>query len=291
MENELMVVRQLPIIEEQLRSVQAEIEAMTKDAMSLACTEDSYRDVKKVRADLRKKFETLEERRKQIKDAVMAPYIAFEETYKQCVSSLFNKADADLKKKIDDIENGLKADKTAEVVAYYNELLQSEGLDWIAELGYKPKVTMSVTTKALKEQAKDLVYRYVDDAATIDALPDRDEIMVEYRKTLDANGSIKAVAARHAALEEQKRRSEERQKRQEEEQQWMAEAQQLVAENAAKEMSSDPDAVISAAKEARIVEPMLEKSCLCKFYAKGTKDQLKALKDFMERSGIEYGSL
>jgi len=60
MENELIVVRQLPVIEERLRSVRAEIEDKTKEAMSLVCTEDTYRDVKKVRSELNRQFDALE---------------------------------------------------------------------------------------------------------------------------------------------------------------------------------------------------------------------------------------
>ena len=54
METKLQVItlKQLPIIEEHLQLVKADVEARTKNAMQLVCTEETRGDVKKIRAEL-----------------------------------------------------------------------------------------------------------------------------------------------------------------------------------------------------------------------------------------------
>ena len=91
---DLIVIRQLPVIEEHLRSIKEQIEAEVKQALSLVCCDDTVQSVKATRAELRKKFEALEVQRKQVKTAIMAPYEQFDKVYKECVSDIFNRADA-----------------------------------------------------------------------------------------------------------------------------------------------------------------------------------------------------
>ena len=121
MENNLIVVKQLPIIEDQLRQVKASVDARVAQVLALACTEATYKDVKKARAELNKEFQDLEARRREVKKAILAPYEAFEKLYKECAADAFTKADAELKAKIASVENGIKGAKRDEIVAFYNE--------------------------------------------------------------------------------------------------------------------------------------------------------------------------
>ena len=79
--DQLIVVRQLPVIEEHLRTVKTNVEQRTATACALVCTPETLQEVKKVRTELRKEFEDLEDRRKQVKTAVLAPYDQFLSTY------------------------------------------------------------------------------------------------------------------------------------------------------------------------------------------------------------------
>ena len=83
MENNLIVVKQLPIIEDQLRQVKASVDDRVAQALSLACTEETYKNVKKARAELNKEFQDLEARRREVKKAILAPYKGFEKLYKE----------------------------------------------------------------------------------------------------------------------------------------------------------------------------------------------------------------
>ena len=82
---ELIVIKQLPVIEERLRELSTEIDEKINVALALECTEDSYKDVKKARAELKKQFDELESKRKDVKNAVLTPYNNFEEIYKVCI--------------------------------------------------------------------------------------------------------------------------------------------------------------------------------------------------------------
>lgn len=74
MAQELITVKQLPVIEERLQSISEEVQAQTAAALALAVTEDTVKQVKKERAELSKSFKALEEQRKAVKAAVMAPF-------------------------------------------------------------------------------------------------------------------------------------------------------------------------------------------------------------------------
>ena len=119
MSEELILVKQLPVIEEHLRNFAGSIDQQVAAALSLACTESTVKDVKKVRADLNKQFATLEEQRKAVKAAVLGPYEQFQQVYDKCVSTKFKLADVNLKNKIDEVEDVLRDQKEANIRDYY----------------------------------------------------------------------------------------------------------------------------------------------------------------------------
>lgn len=283
----IIELRQIPVIEERLKAVRDDVLKVTSEATSLICTEDNYKDIKKVRADLTKRFKAVEEQRKAVKAAIMAPYEAFEKVYRECITDPFSKADFDLKAKINIVEDGLKAQKTSELYDYYDELVFASGVEWLADMPYEPDVTMSVSLKKLKEDAKAYVERIIADVETIDSLNNSAEVTVEYKKTLNLAAAISAVNARRAAVEEQTRSEEEarriREERREAEAATMAAVPepvaavpQVIAENATEFEESD------TAKD-----PVYE----VRFFVRGTRDQLKAMKAYFEKEGLIYGSL
>lgn len=85
----LAYVKQLPIIQENLRDAKADIEARTQLAQSLVCTAESLKSIKETRAKLNKDFAWFEEQRKEVKTQVLAPYEEFERVYKECVTKNF----------------------------------------------------------------------------------------------------------------------------------------------------------------------------------------------------------
>lgn len=107
--NELIKVVQLPVIEEQLRSMKEAVDKRVEEALSLVCTEETIQTVKSARAELNKEFQALEEQRKEVKKAVLGPYERFEAVYKECVSDAFKTADAALKGKVEATEREINS--------------------------------------------------------------------------------------------------------------------------------------------------------------------------------------
>ena len=182
---QVIELQQLPIIVERLHSVKADIEQRTADALSLVCTEQTYKSVKDARAQLTKEFKEYEAQRIAVKDKILEPYTEFEKVYRECITVPFQTADAELKRKITDVTSGIVAQKTDAVQEYYNELVAAAGIDWMDDLTYRPKVNMSDSVTALKKQAKAFVDGIVSDVTAIDAMESSAEVMVEYRKNLD----------------------------------------------------------------------------------------------------------
>lgn len=276
MDKGIIEVKQLPIIVEQLQEVKAEVTAKVEQALSLVCTEDTVKDVKKVRSDLNKELKDYEERRKAVKTAIMKPYNDFEEIYKDCISDTYKKADTELKGKIDSVENELKEQKKAEVKGYFDEYLTATGIDFVTFENANINVTLSASMKSLKEQAKAFVDKIVDDLNLIDTQENKDEIMYEYKQSLNVSNAITTVANRYKAIEEAKAREEERKAREQ------AEAE------AATKVESVVEAVAPPTVEPIAPPVEEEKTYTLKFTVRGTMPQLKALKEFLNNGGYDY---
>ena len=59
-DKQIMVLEALPIIKTHLEKLSIEIKEKVDKSLSLVCTEDTVKDVKKVRAELNKEFQELE---------------------------------------------------------------------------------------------------------------------------------------------------------------------------------------------------------------------------------------
>lgn len=269
---EMIAVKQLPIIVEQLQQVKAEVAAKVDFALRLVCTEDTVKDVKKVRSELNKELAEYEASRKAVKKAILTPYEQFEVVYNDCVSDTYKKADTELKRKIDSVENELKAQKAAEVKAYFDEYLQSKGIDFVTFESAHINVTLSASMKSLKKQAKAFIDKIACDLALIDTQEHKDDILYEYKQSLNVSSAITMVTYRYKAFEEAKAREEERKAR-----------EQAAAEAAAKVEAVAPPTVEPIAPP---VEE--EKTYTLKFTVRGTMPQLKALKEFLNNGGYDY---
>lgn len=276
MENNIIQVKQLPIIVEQLHEVKAEVTAKVEQALSLVCTEDTVKDVKKVRSELNKELKDYEERRKAVKKAIMTPYEQFETVYKDCISDTYKKADTELKGKIDSVENELKEQKKAEVKGYFDEYLTATGIDFVTFENANINVTLSASMKSLKEQAKAFVDKIVDDLNLIDTQEHKDDILYEYKQSLNVSNAITTVTNRYKAIEEAKAREEERKAR-----------EQAEAESAAK-VEEVVEAVTPPTVEPIAPPVEEEKTYTLKFTVRETMPRLKALKEFLNNGGYDY---
>lgn len=268
---ELIIVKQLPIIEERLKGLSIEIDEKVKYAKSLVVSDETVKDVKKVRAELSKEFKELENKRKMVKEKVLTPYQAFEEVYKTCVSDKYKQADADLKNKIDEVEKEQKRLKEEEILSYFNEYALSNNVEWLKNYYQMANIniTLSASIKSLREQVKTFIDKVIDDLKLIDTQEHKAKILVEYKKTLNVSNAITTVTDRIKKEEEEIQKLEELAKRKE--------AEATVIERV------EDVATIEAPTEEK-----QEKIYNMTFKVYGTMEQLKEIKNYMEKVGLRY---
>lgn len=213
MEESIIKIEQLPVITQRLQTIKADVTGRVNEAKGLVCTEDTVKTVKQARAELNKEFTYWENKRKEVKKAVLTPYEQFESIYKDCITDVFKAADKDLKSKIDSVECELKEQKRKEVTEYFDEYVASKGIDFLTFEKANINVTLSASMKSLKEQAKVIVDRVCDDLELIETQERKEEILYEYKRCLVVSAAIKLVADRYKAIEEAKARAEERRAR------------------------------------------------------------------------------
>lgn len=277
---DLIVVKQLPIIEQNLRSIASEVDAQVTAALSMVCTENTYKDVKKIRSALNGQFTELEEQRKGVKAAVMGPYESFLKVYDECVSSKFKAADVALRGKINLVEDGLKDQKSEKIKAYYDEYAKSLNIGFIQFERSGVCVTMTASEKSLREACKAFLDGIADGLAMIETQEHRDEILVEFKKSLNAAQAVAFVAERHRQIEAEKERAEQRRIAEEEARQHAAEVKAATPEPA--------PAPVPLSVPVPQAAPVEEKVFKMFFTVHATKDKLIALKKFMDDGGYRY---
>ncbi len=267
MSNELIVVKQLPIIQERLKELSTEIDKKVENAKSLICTEETVKEVKQVRADMNKEFKDLEVQRKLVKEQVLVPYMQFEEIYKQYVSDKYKNADIELKNKVDSIENELKTKKEQEIKDYFEEYKIANNIDFITYGQAKINVTLSASMKSLKEQAKQFIDKVVDDLNLIETQEHKTEILVEYKQTLNVAQAITSVTNRFKAIEEEKKKQEE----------FIKEASKAVIISAEEKINNNEFRIVQNKNKITIVLNV-------------TDEEKAKIEQFLQLSNIEYES-
>ena len=270
-DKQIMVLEALPIIKTHLEKLSIEIKEKVDKSLSLVCTEDTVKDVKKVRAELNKEFQELEAQRKEIKSAIMDKYNEFETIYKARVANLYNKADNSLKEKIANVEYQLKKEKEEEIREFFEEHCKDKNVNIQFErMGLN--ITLSASMKSLKEQTLAFIEKIASDLKLIELEEYKEEILLEYNSTLDFAKSKMVVLERHRQIEELQRQKEELAKKQEEEQKVVEIVEQVIEED------------VTAPQE--IIEE--DELLTITFTITDTKENIIKVREFMKKEGIRY---
>ena len=267
---ELIVVKQLPIIEEQLKSLSDEIDKKVSRALSLVVSDETVKEVKKVRAELNADFKDLEQKRKSVKEQVMNPYLQFEEIYKKYVTEKFKYADEELKKKISMVETEQLNAKSKEIKDYFEEYKVSKNIDFITFENANINITLSASNKSLKEQAKEFIDKVSDDLALIDSQEHKEEILIEYKKSLNVSLAITTVVNRYKELEELKKKQEVVEQQKQVEETTVAKVEEILSAPVQIE-TTNQDEILEIA-----------------FKVRGSREKLKELVHFLKERGYEY---
>lgn len=217
----------------------------------------------------------------------MTPYEHFESVYKECISTPYKKADSALKSKIEAIEQGLKQEKHDKSKAYFNEYAQTLGIDFVKYEQVGLSITMTVTLKKLRETIKAFLDKVMDDIKLIAVQEHKDEILYEYKQTLNVSAAITSVTERYKAIEAERARAEteqlERKKAELNEQINIKEYEPFTAN-----VPTEVAAPLEEEQPARADEKIYPLS----FTVYGTKTQLKdfalAVKQLINERGLKY---
>lgn len=267
--DKLVIVEQLPIIKQQLQVISDEVDKEIEYALSLECNDDSVKEVKNARARLNKIKTTMEDKRKQVKSAVLNPYNEFETIYNELVKDKLSNADTTLKEKIDSVENQLKQEKEDELRTFAEQRFVSKNIgDIVTFKDIGLNITLSTSMKNLKEQIVDFCEKVFNDLKLIELEEYSDEILLEYKKCKGNFAQCKInVIERHRQLEELQKQQELKQEQEKQEEQVIEKVDEIVA----------PVEVIED-------EDVIEVS----FKVKGTKEQIKKIKELIIELGVEY---
>lgn len=278
MENQdLIVIEQLPIIKEQLKKVSEEIDIKVENAKKLVCTEENKQSIKKIRTEMNKELQEFETQRKNVKEKVLAPYMQFEQIYKECISEKYKSADKDLKEKIEAIEQQQKQDRENELKAFfYEKRSEHKNMDFITFENVDLNITLTASKISLERKVEEFINKISSDLDLINTQQSKDEILIEYKKDLNVSRAITEVAKR----KEQLRQLEENkvtQNLENEKQQLQNNLQQLANANTLVDHSNYEEVSIKTEKIYTIT-----------FKVTGTAPKLKQLKDYLIREGYQY---
>lgn len=284
MANELITVKQLPVLEERFKEIGAALDEKVERCKAMVVTDENRKDIKKIRAELNKERMAFAEEFTVVKAEVLGPWQAVEDAYKENVQSKYKEADAALKVKIDEIEQGLKDKKEAEVRTFFEEAAASDGIDFVTWEQAGIKVGLSDSKKSLMEKAGAFLDRIHQDIALIGTDEHAVEIMAEYKKTLNASQAIMMVRDRFEREERERQMIEARRAAEEERKEHERMVQEEVAQaglDAPVQAEENFDDLIAAAYAE---EPIHEIT----FKVRGTISQIKVLVKTLEDTGVDY---
>lgn len=272
----MLICTQPPVISENLLDLNTRVSSITTMLSTLPPEPENLPQVKKARADLRRYFDSLEEQRKAVKAAVMAPYNDAEARYKRLVSDPINNADRLCKHFVETVEASLKRQCEDGLREYFAELCAANHVEFLRYEQAGIQIDMASARqkapKKLREKLVQFAARVASDVDRISEMEDADEIMVEYRKTLNVADAIGTVLERHRLIQAQREES------------TAIDAAKAAEEESVQKVDSVAPPVAMPKEAAQ--EP--ENQFRCTFTVTATKPQLKRLKEFLNQEGIRY---
>lgn len=279
MANELILVKQLPVLEEKFREKGAEIEEKVQNARSMTVTEENYKDIKKIRAGLNKESKAYADEFKVVKAQVLDPWLKIEEAYKSNIRDKYAAADQALKQKIGEVEKGLRDEKEKEIRAYYEEYAEAIGVDFCDWDRAGIKVGLSDSKKKLKEESKALLDKIISDLELIETQENKEAVLAEYKISLDVSKAVTTVKDRIEREEAERIAAAQRAERAAAEKQHDEEVRSHFTEPVAPPVMRAPEP-----------EPMPkpERVPFIAFKVYGSINALKAVVEFLNAAGYSY---
>lgn len=264
-------IKGIATIEDNIKKVK-EFAIKTKEYYAnLVYTEQTKKDAERDKADINKFKKQVEDSRKKVISKYNEPIKLFEDTAKETerlLKETYNLINAQVKE-FDEKE--LEKVK-AKVEAYFDEYAQSKKVDFVKFENMNLSITKELLTstnnltKKTQEQINEFIDRCAKDVDLINTLEHKEEILIEYKKNLKSAESIAMVMDRYKQLEDMKKEKES------------TKEQVINDEEMLKKIDSLSAPTVSLEEE--IVEMPLK--------VRGTRAELKALKEFLNNGGYDY---
>ncbi len=261
-------------IEDNIKDVKEYAIKVKEYYTNLVFTLETKEDAEKEKADINKFKKQVEDFRKQIVAKYNEPIKLFEDTAKETEKLLKETYDLiNVQVKAFDDEQLEKVREKVE--SYFNEYAQSKDIDFVNFSQMNVSVTKGLLTstgnltKKAQEQINEFIDRCVKDVELINTLEHKEEILIEYKKTLKSAESIAMVMDRYKQLEEMKKEEEPKKEQVINDEEMLKKIENLTAPK---------------------VEEIVTQKELFELYFKvrGTKDELIRVIDYLESEGLSY---
>lgn len=203
---------------------------------SMEVTEEVLAERKKDVTTLRNMAKAIDDKRKEVKNSLMIPYVEFEKKAKELIE-IINEPIELINKQVKEYEEKQKAVKKQKAYDYYLQKMggQSETLEF-DEVFKESWLNVNTSFKSIKNDIDTAVENRIADIETIKAMESEveEKAMATYKATKRLADALKVIneyeAQKKAILEaEERRRREEEEKRKREEERKAREEQERLA--------------------------------------------------------------
>ena len=263
-------------IEDNIKKVKEYAIKVKEYYTGMVFTAATKEDAEKEKADINKFKKQVEDFRKQIVAKYNEPIKLFEDTAKETEKLLKETYDLiNVQVKAFDDEQLEKVREKIE--SYFDEYAQSKNVDFVNFSQMNISVTKGLLTSAgnLTKKVQDQINEFIDrcakDVDLINTLEHKEEILIEYKKTLKSAESIAMVMDRYKQLEDMKKEKE-------------STKEQVINDEEMLKRINSLSAPTVEEKANKNQEEILELT----FKVRGTRAKLKALKEFLNNGGYDY---
>lgn len=262
-------MHELTVLQRNVPAALSDFLRMAQTAETLVVTADDLQGAKKVRADLNKAFNALDECRKSYKREILAQYDAFEAEYMDQIAKPHRRGDENLARQIRQIEEDERCAFEERLRKWFEEYADSIGIPTEAASweSAQIKVTRSASENKLRDACKIWLDRVAADLRAIDSMNNREAVLVEYYRVHSLPAAVATVNARAAAEEAARKR------RGEDKQEVIRKARETLLVNIAEQSAAQEEAKGCAAMILRV---------------RGRKDALMEALMHLESANIDY---
>lgn len=288
-------------IEDNISEVKDYAVALSEYYKNIVFTPETMKEATDEKAKINKFKDKVAEYRKNIVAEYNKPIKLFETTAKTA-EKILTETYTTINNQVLEYQNSLKEEIKEKVKQYFNEYRIKKNIDEkyidFEELNVVIRLDSITEKGSLTKKIKDEINSKVDainnELQTIRTMQNSEEILVEYLKHKNLSLAIKEVNDRHCVLDNLKKTEEELLKQQEIEAQTIANVNDVI----------EGQTTIEEFLEAPVTEQVNEQVVVgidtgkgeskqvdiytMKFTVQGTIEQLKAIKEFLEKEGIKY---